>query len=162
MLKVQDRLLLLEILKIFLISECLKFHWRAFFSPFFRCLIYFAIQDFNMNRLNPGIKDEHNFLRAIFIFQKLELSEWIMLILGISNFRSNSLGIRFSFGPCKKFVGGCPPTLTPTEFKNRFSMFSSQDIGSSLKSELLRFKFYSLSSKIFKIPWFNLNMNDSL
>ena len=67
------------------------------------------------------------------------------------------------------FVGQCPPTPTPTQkFKNVFSIFSSQEIGSSLvslemifralHSELFRFKFHSLGSKIEKIPEFSLTI----
>ena len=72
-----------------------------------------------------------------------------------------------SFGLWEKFVGRYPPTSTPTQkFKNEFSIFSSQEIDSSLvslemifeapHSELFRFKIQSLSSKIEKIPKFSL------
>ena len=71
-------------------------------------------------------------------------------------------------GPC--FVRyECPATQTPTQkLEIGFSMFSSQEIGPSLvsfqmifealQSELFRFKFHSLGSKILKIPEFNLVM----
>ena len=63
------------------------------------------------------------------------------------------------FNISEKLVGRCPPTLTPTQnFKNEFSLSNSHEIGSSLvsfkmifealKSELLRFKFHSLRSKL--------------
>ena len=40
-----------------------------------------------------------------------------------------------SFDPNEKSAGGCPPTQTPTrKSKIRFSMFSSQEIGSGLVS----------------------------
>ena len=72
-----------------------------------------------------------------------------------------------SFDTCEKFVASCPHAQTPTQMlKSRFSQFSSQGQGSSqvslemifnvLQSELFRFKFHSLSSKILKIPEFNL------
>ena len=62
-------------------------------------------------------------------------------------------------------------TQTPTQMlKIWFSMFSSHEIGSSkasyeiifeaLQSELFRFKFHSLSSKILKFPEFNRLMHD--
>ena len=39
------------------------------------------------------------------------------------------------FDLCKKLAGGCPPTRTTTQmFKNEFSIFPSQEIGSSLVS----------------------------
>ena len=68
-----------------------------------------------------------------------------------------------------KFARGCPPTQTPTQkLKSRFLKFSSQEIGSSLislqmifwalPSELFRFKFHSLGSKIQKFPDFNLTI----
>ena len=74
-----------------------------------------------------------------------------------------------SFDIYEKFAGACPPTQTPTQkLKSWFSMSSSQGIASSLisfemifrvlQSELFRFKFKSLSSKIVKIPEFNLSM----
>ena len=74
-----------------------------------------------------------------------------------------------SFDIYEKFAGACPPTQTPTQkLKSWFSMSSSQGIASSLisfemifrvlQSELFRFKFKSLSSKIVKIPEFNLVM----
>ena len=77
-----------------------------------------------------------------------------------------------SFGLYAKFVGQCPPTPTPTQkFKNGFSILSSQEIGSSLvslemifqalHSELFRFKFHSLGSKIEKIPEFNLSIAET-
>ena len=76
-----------------------------------------------------------------------------------------------SFDPYLKFVGRCPPTPTPTQMlKREFPVFNSQGIDSSsvsfqmilkaLQSELLRLKFYSLSSKRLKIPEFNLPMID--
>ena len=57
----------------------------------------------------------------------------------------------------------------PTQkLKSWFLGFSSQEIGSTLISlemifvglwsQLFRFKFHILSSKMLKIPWFNLNM----
>ena len=72
-----------------------------------------------------------------------------------------------SFGPNEKFVGGCPPTQTPTQMlKSVFSILSSQETGSSsvslkmifgaLRFELFRFKIHSLGSKILKFPEFNL------
>ena len=78
-----------------------------------------------------------------------------------------------SFGLYEKFVGPCPPTPTPTQkFKNRFSIFSSQEIDPSLvslemifeapQSELFRFKFDSLSSKNLKIPEFSLIIGNIL
>ena len=74
-----------------------------------------------------------------------------------------------SFDIYEKFAGACPPTQTPTQkLKSWFSMSSSQGIASSLisfemifrvlQSELFRFKFKSLSSKIVKIPEFNLRI----
>ena len=55
--------------------------------------------------------------------------------------------------------------------KSGFSIFSAQEIGSSLELfqmifealqfELFRFNFHSMSSKILKIPEFNLNMDDN-
>ena len=61
-----------------------------------------------------------------------------------------------SFDSYEKFDGGCPPTQPPTQkFKIRFSLFSSQEIGSSLisfqmifkapQSEVFRSNFNSLS-----------------
>ena len=75
-----------------------------------------------------------------------------------------------SFDVCHKFARGCPPTRTPTQkLKSGFLRFSSQEIGSSLislwmifealQSELFRFKFHSLGSKILKFPEFNLTMS---
>ena len=72
-----------------------------------------------------------------------------------------------SFDLCQKFSRGFPPTQTPTQkFKSGFSKFCSQEIGSgwvsfqmifeALQFELFRFNFRSLSSKILKIPEFNL------
>ena len=72
-----------------------------------------------------------------------------------------------SFDKDEKFVGRCPPTQTPTQkLKSEFFKFRSQEISSSLvssemifealQSELSRFKFDTLSSKILKIPEFNL------
>ena len=66
-----------------------------------------------------------------------------------------------------KFTASCPITQSPTQMlKSWFSEFSSQEIGSrlisfemifkSLQLELFRFWFHSLSSKILKIPEFNL------
>ena len=63
--------------------------------------------------------------------------------------------------------------LTPTQrLKNRFSVFSFQEIGWSLvsfqmilealQSELFRFKIYLLSSKILKIPELNLFMSERM
>ena len=63
-----------------------------------------------------------------------------------------------------------PPTQTPTQkLESKFSMFSCQDIDSSLvssemifealQSELFRFKLHTLSSNILKIPGFNLGMS---
>ena len=67
-----------------------------------------------------------------------------------------------SFNLFEKFTRWCSPTQTPTQkSKIEFSMFSTQEIGPSLvsfqmifeapQSEQLRFKFYSLWSKILKI-----------
>ena len=64
-----------------------------------------------------------------------------------------------SFDLREKFVGGYPPTQTPTQkFKSGLSMYDSQEISSglislrmifeALQSELFRLNFYSLSSKI--------------
>ena len=40
-----------------------------------------------------------------------------------------------SFGLCLKFVARCPPSQTPTQkFEIEFSIFTSQEIGSSLVS----------------------------
>ena len=72
-----------------------------------------------------------------------------------------------SFDLYEKFARWCPPTQTPTrKFKTGISIFSSQGMGSTLvslrmifkalQSELFRFKFHSLSSKILKIPEFSL------
>ena len=69
----------------------------------------------------------------------------------------------------EKFARGCPPTQTPTQkLKSVFSTFSSQITGSSsvsleiifyaLQSELFSVKFYSLSSKILKLPGLNLRI----
>ena len=71
----------------------------------------------------------------------------------------------------KKFVEWCQPTQTPTQkLKRWFFRFSSQEIGSSmislemifeaLRSELFRFKFHILSSKILKFSEFNLLILD--
>ena len=78
-----------------------------------------------------------------------------------------------SFGPYEKFVGGCPPTQTPTQMlKSVFSILSSQETGSSsvsltmifgaLQFELFRFKIHSLCSKILKIPEFTLNISNTI
>ena len=72
-----------------------------------------------------------------------------------------------SFGLCEKFVRGCPPTQMPTQkLKIPFLRFNSPEIGSSLissemvfealQSEIFRFKFHFLGSKLQKIPEFNL------
>ena len=86
------------------------------------------------------------------------------------DFLSTGLDLSYaSFDPYEKFGGGCPPTQTPTQkFKIGFSMFSSQEIGSglvsfqmifeALQSDLVRFDFHSLRSKLKKIPEFNLDM----
>ena len=71
---------------------------------------------------------------------------------------------------CLKFVEWCPPSQTPTQnLKIWFSMFGSQEIGSALvsfqmifealQSELLRFTFQSMISKIltYMFQWFQLN-----
>ena len=66
-----------------------------------------------------------------------------------------------------KSLSGCPPTQTPTQIRESgISMFSSQEIGSSLislkmifealQSELFRFKFHLIWSKILKFLGFNL------
>ena len=66
-----------------------------------------------------------------------------------------------------KFARGCPPTQTPTQkLKSGFLKFISQEIGSSLvllqmifgalQSELFRFKFHSVGSKVLNFPEFNL------
>ena len=71
-----------------------------------------------------------------------------------------------SFDICEKFAAWCPLTQTPTQkFKIKFSIFSSHEIGSSLvlleiifealQSELVRFNFHLLRSKLQKIPEFN-------
>ena len=67
-----------------------------------------------------------------------------------------------------KIVTGRSPTQPPTRMqKSEFSIFSSREIASSLVSshmifealqyEIFRFEFYSLKSKIQKIPGFNLS-----
>ena len=74
-----------------------------------------------------------------------------------------------SFDIYEKFAGGCPPTQTPTQkLKSGFPTSNSQGIASSLvsfqmifealQSELFRLKFPRLSSKILKIPEFNLTI----
>ena len=74
-----------------------------------------------------------------------------------------------SFGRCEKFAPGCLPTQTPTQkLKSWLLGFSFQEIGSSLislemilealQSELFRFKFHILSSKILKLPEINVSM----
>ena len=71
-----------------------------------------------------------------------------------------------------EFVERCPPTQTPTQMlKSGFSIFSTKEIGSSsvsfqmvfeaLDSELFRFNFHSMSSKILKISVFNILMSNS-
>ena len=70
------------------------------------------------------------------------------------------------YGPYSTVEIGLIPLEVHDGFKNRFSIFSSQEIGSSLVSlemifqalysELFKFKFYSLGSKIKKIPEFSL------
>ena len=76
---------------------------------------------------------------------------------------------RASFDICEKFVPSCPLTQTPTQkLKSGFSTSNSQGIASSLvsfqmifealQSELFRLKFPRLSSKILKIPEFNLKI----
>ena len=78
-----------------------------------------------------------------------------------------------SFGLCERFARGCPPTQTPTQkFKNGFLIFSSQGIAlrlvslkmifEALQSELLRFTFHLLSSKILKLPEFTLIISYNL
>ena len=69
------------------------------------------------------------------------------------------------FNVCREMSTYSKPTQM---LKREFSVFSSQGIGSSsvsfqmilkaLQSELLRLKFYSLSSKKLKFPEFNLPM----
>ena len=66
--------------------------------PYFNMLPeqYIFQQDINIYRLNSGIRNRNNFFQwAIFYFKKVDLTQWIMPILGIPNFWSNSLGIRF-------------------------------------------------------------------
>ena len=64
-------------------------------------------------------------------------------------------------------MSGCVPVRTPTQkLKYEFLRFSSQEMGSvslerifeALQSELFRYKFPTLSSKILKIPEFNLSI----
>ena len=77
-----------------------------------------------------------------------------------------------SFDPYKKFAKVCPPTQTPKQkVKIEFAMFGSQGIVSrlvsfkmifeTLQSQLIRFKFHSLGSKLQKIPEFNLFMSEN-
>ena len=74
-----------------------------------------------------------------------------------------------SFDIYEKFAGGCPLTQTPTQkLKSGFPTSNSQGIASSLvsfqmifealQSEPFRLKFPRLSSKILKIPEFNLHV----
>ena len=64
------------------------------------CKLYFFSRYFHrkehMIRLNSGIRNCHFFFGwAFFCFKKLEVIQWIMVILGISKFWFNSLGIWF-------------------------------------------------------------------
>ena len=76
---------------------------------------------------------------------------------------------RTFFDPYLEFVVRCSPTQTPTHcstqmLKSVFSIFSSQDMGSSLvsfqmvfealKSELFKFELHSLGLKLLKISEF--------
>ena len=74
-----------------------------------------------------------------------------------------------SFDLYETFARGYPHTQTPTQkLKSRFSMTSSQDIGSSSVSfqmifqapqpEIVRFQFYSLCSEILKIAEITLSI----
>ena len=85
---------------------------------------------------------------------------------------SHSKALKFSF-LWKYPTYGLSHTPTPTQkFKNGFSIFSSQEIGSSLvplemifqalHSELVRFKVHSLGSKIKKIPELSPTITSSL
>ena len=57
---------------------------------------FLVVGEVPMRRLNSGIKNRNNFfVWAFFLLGKLELIQLIKLILGISKFWSNSLGIRF-------------------------------------------------------------------
>ena len=66
------------------------------------------------------------FLRASFYFKKLELIQWIMLILGKPKFLSDSLGMLVDFGWMLNFIA-------QTHVKNKISIFGSQEIGSVLQ-----------------------------
>ena len=78
----------------------------------------------------------------------VEISFWLIMVIKLINSAKNGL-------------------IRPR--KSEFSLFSSQEIGSSLaslkmifealRSELFRFKFNALSSKILKIPEFNLTID---
>ena len=58
--------------------------------------IFIEQTDFVTHRLNSGIGNRQNFFcSSDLLFQKMELIQWIMLILGISKFLSNSLELRF-------------------------------------------------------------------
>ena len=64
-------------------------------------------------------------LFAASVFFLLLLIQWIMLILGIRKFLSDSLGMLFEFGWMLNFIA-------QTHVKNKISIFSSQEIGSVL------------------------------
>ena len=101
-----------------------------------------------------------NFVIKIAIFISL------IIFLDAGDFRRVPIS---SFDLYKKFARWCSPTQTLTQtLKSWFLRFSSQKIGSSLisfkkifkdlQSELLRFKFHIMSSKILKIPKFSLRI----
>jgi len=104
--------------------------------------------------LNIGI----TFCVGVFSFPKIGTdSEGIKILI---QFPENSI-LKFLFGLCEKFVGGCPPSQTPTQtVKRRFPAFCSQEIGSSLvsfqmifealQSQPVRFNFHLLRSKLQK------------
>ena len=65
-------------------------------------------------------------LFAASVFFLLLLIQWIMLILGIRKFLSDSLGMLVKFGWMLNFIAH-------TQIKNKISIFGSQEIGSVLQ-----------------------------